>query len=197
MKRIFLFLLIVAATGLQGRAQVFSAGLKVGYDFTSSDVATEFRDAYNDLSIKLLKRCDVGLMARLNLGRFIVQPEASFGINSIWDDVAAQTNTLDKIQTCFADIQTVDVAVPVLVGYKIIDWDDNFCLKLFAGPEFHTTFGQAVESHSINISNFKLLGGVGFDFFSTLSVDMYYKVPFDDLPSTSQARMVLSAGLFL
>ena len=88
-KRIIVLLLIACGMFVPVRAQVIQMGLKFQYSTkTVEDMYSDIQYEYNNFSTEFLKKCDAGLLLRINIGRWItIQPEANFSISSVWDSV--------------------------------------------------------------------------------------------------------------
>jgi hypothetical protein len=157
-------LFVLAAFTFSGNAQNFlDAGLKAGLN--TSKLSTH-SDEYTPETINGYQ---FGAFARINLGRFYVQPEAYY--NSKGGEY------IDKVSPATINsfnLKSVDV--PVLLGLKIIN-KEAFNVRILAGPTFSFLTDKSVSINSQmtrdNLENsfFGWQYGVGADFlFLTLDV---------------------------
>ena len=171
-KRLFVLVILIAGTMGMANAQFFRLGLKVGYSTASIDelinnVSTEVQNA----NVDFLRQCDAGLMLRLNFGsRLYVQPEANFSISSVWSGVDSTADFFSTLSSAFDSLQSVNLSVPILVGFKIIDIENFLALRAFAGPEFYTSF-ETVSNGSFNFENYTVVGGLSIDLINFIYVD--------------------------
>jgi len=170
-KRIFVLSLLIISTMGIANAQFMRLGLKLGYSTTSVDelvnnVTTEVQNA----NVDFLRQCDLGLMVRFNIGsRLYIQPEANFSISSVWgsdstaDFMTVFNNALDSLQS-------INLSVPILVGFKLIDIENFMALRLFAGPEFYTTI-ETASNGGFNFKDYAIVAGAGIDLINFIYVD--------------------------
>lgn len=172
-KVLFLISMVFAMAGVS-HAQLLDMGIKLSYSSKDpQDIINNVQDQVSDFSnsTELLKQCQAGLIFRIHLGNHLyVQPEANFGLNSVWDSVEAQTNILDRISTGFGQIKSVNLNVPVLLGLKLLDLDGILNLRVFAGPEFYTSI-NGLSAGSFDFQTWSAIGGVGVDLLNFLTVD--------------------------
>ncbi len=189
-------LFILAVIAFTGRAQGFlDAGLKAGMN--TSKISTKMAD-YTSENISSYQ---FGAFARVNLGRFYIQPEAYS--NSKQGKVIKLDNLGVSTINSF-NLKTVDV--PVLFGLKIID-QKALNLRVLAGPTFSFVTSESVKGQltedNLKNSFFGWQYGVGVDFlFLSLDVrkesfsnNMYHTPNFDF--DTKNGTFVVSLGLKL
>ncbi len=171
-KRFFILAMLLIGSMGVANAQFLNLGLKVGYSTTSVDalinnVSTEVQNA----NVNFLRQCDLGLMVRLNIGsRFYLQPEANFSISSVWSEQDSTADFMTVVNHAMDSLQSVNLSIPALVGFKLVDIENFMAIRLFAGPEFYTTFETASNS-GFNFEDFAILAGVGVDLLNFLYVD--------------------------
>lgn len=182
-------LVIIGLIALTGKSQgFFDLGPKVGLN--TSKISTNVSD-YNPQTIN---NYSFGAFARINLGRFYVQPEAYY--NSKGGEYIDKVN-LSTINSF--DLKTVDV--PALLGIKIID-QKALNVRIMAGPVFSfvtdkSVRGQLTES-AIKDNFFGWQYGAGVDFlFLTLDARMEsYSSNLYDTPQfdSKNGTFVISLG---
>lgn len=174
MKKVFILFAMIFAMAGMSHAQLLDMGLKLSYGSQDpQDIINDVQGQVQDFSnaTAFLKQCNAGLMFRLNLGNHLyIQPEANFGLNSVWDSVEAQNNLLDRISTGFGQLKSVNLNVPVLVGLKLFDLDGLLDLRVFAGPEFYTTINSA-SNGGFDFQTWSAIAGVGVDLLNFVYVD--------------------------
>lgn len=185
-------LVIIGLIALTGKSQgFFDLGPKVGLN--TSKISTNVSD-YNPQTIN---NYSFGAFARINLGRFYVQPEAYY--NSKGGEYIDKVN-LSTINSF--DLKTVDV--PALLGIKIID-QKALNVRIMAGPVFSfvtdkSVRGQLTES-AIKDNFFGWQYGAGVDFlFLTLDARMEsYSNNLYDTPNfdSKNGNFVISLGVKL
>ncbi len=187
-------LLILVGFALSGKAQgAFDFGLKAGIN--TSKISTNMAD-YTPKAITIYQ---FGAFARINLGRFYIQPEAYS--NSKKGEVVRVDNVGLSTINSF-NLKTIDV--PALIGFKILD-QKAFNLRVLAGPVFSfltdkSAKGQLTEDNLKN-SFFGWQYGVGLDFL-ILSLDIrkeqfssnIYDTPNFDF-DTKNGTFVISLGV--
>ena len=187
----FSIILLLAVFALESNAQnFFDAGLKAG--LTTSKISTHISD-YNPETIN---NYSLGAFARLNLGRFYLQPEAYYNSKSGKIE-RISTSTINEF-----DLKTIDV--PALVGLKIIK-QETFNLRIMAGPVFSFVTDKSVKGQfsedKLRDNFFGWQYGAGVDFlFLTLDVRKEsYSNNFYDTPDfdTKNGIFVISLGLKL
>jgi len=187
----FSIILLLAVFALESNAQnFFDAGLKAG--LTTSKISTHISD-YNPETIN---NYSLGAFARLNLGRFYLQPEAYYNSKSGKIE-RISTSTINEF-----DLKTIDV--PALVGLKIIK-QETFNLRVMAGPVFSFVTDKSVKGQfsedKLRDNFFGWQYGAGVDFlFLTLDVRKEsYSNNFYDTPDfdTKNGIFVISLGLKL
>lgn len=182
-------LVIIGLIALTGKSQgFFDLGPKIGLN--TSKISTNVSD-YNPQTIN---NYSFGAFARINLGRFYVQPEAYY--NSKGGEYIDKVN-LSTINSF--DLKTVDV--PALLGIKIID-QKALNVRIMAGPVFSfvtdkSVRGQLTES-AIKDNFFGWQYGAGVDFlFLTLDARMEsYSSNLYDTPQfdSKNGTFVISLG---
>ena len=187
-------LIVLAVFTLTSRAQGFlDAGLKAGLN--TSKLSTHS----SDYTSETINGYQFGAFARINLGRFYVQPEAYY--NSKGGEY------IDKISPGTVNsfnLKSIDV--PALLGFKIID-QKPFNLRILAGPTFSFLTNKSVKGQMTkdNLENsfFGWQYGVGADFlFMTLDVrKVSYSKDFYSTPNfnfdSKNGTFVISLGVKL
>jgi hypothetical protein len=187
-------LLILVGFALSAKAQgAFDFGLKAGMN--TSKISTNMAD----YTPKTISSYQFGAFARINLGRFYIQPEAYS--NSKKGEVVRVDNVGLSTINSF-NLKTIDV--PALLGFKILD-QKAFNLRVLAGPVFSfltdkSAKGQLTEDNLKN-SFFGWQYGVGLDFL-ILSLDIrkeqfssnLYDTPNFDF-DTKNGTFVISLGV--
>jgi len=189
-KLTILFVLLVFA--LTGKAQGgLDFGLKAGLN--TSKISTDL----DDYTPQTVNNYLAGAFARINFGRFHIQPEAYFSSKG------GEVETGDALKTVQSfDLSTVDV--PVLLGFKLID-KKPIALRINAGPLFSFVTSKSVSDQ---LSKDKIIDncfgwqyGAGLDFmFLSLDARMEsYSKNLYDAPdfNSKNGTFVLSLGVKL
>ena len=187
-------LIVLAVFTFTGNAQgLFDAGLKAGIN--TSKISTQMAD-YTPQTINSYQ---FGAFARINFGRFYVQPEAYYNSKGGEYIDKLSPSTINSF-----NLKTVDV--PALLGLKIID-KKSYNLRILAGPTFSFLTSKSVSPQltKANLENsfFGWQYGAGVDFlFLTLDVrkesfsNNFYTAPSIDL-NTKNGTFVISLGVKL
>lgn len=192
MKKLTILIVLAAFAWVANAQEFFDGGIKAGLN--TSKISTDMSD-YTPQSIN---NYSFGAFARINIGRFYIQPEAYY--NSKGGEVIDHVN-MDAVNSF--DYKTVDV--PALLGIKLIE-QKAFNLRVLAGPVFSfvtdkSLKGQAFTESGLKNNFFGWQYGAGVDFlFLTLdarmesySNDLYDAPDFD----TKNGTFVVSLGLKL
>lgn len=191
MKKLTIILLL-ALFALTGNAQkFFTAGLKAGIN--SSKISLN----KNDFTAQTINNYLFGAFARVDLGRFYIQPEAYYNSKG-----GEYIDRIDETIINSFNLNTIDV--PALVGLKIIK-QEAFNLRIMAGPVFSFETDKSAKGQLTkeNIENnfFGWQYGAGIDFlFLTFDARMeshsnsiYNSPDFD----TKNGNFVVSLGIKL
>jgi len=189
MKKITI-ILIFTVFAFAGMAQdFFDAGLKAGLN--SSKMSTHL----SDYTPQTVNNYQFGAFARINIGRFYVQPEVYYSSKG-----GEEINKVDASTINSFDLKSVDV--PALLGLKIIN-QKAFNLRILGGPVFSFMTDKSVEGQFTKdkLKN-SLLGwqyGAGVDFlFLTFDARMEsYSDNFYENIGLKNGTFVLSLGLKL
>lgn len=183
---------VFAVFAWTGNAQGFlDAGIKAGIN------ASKISANIDDYNAQTINKYLFGAFARINIGRFYIQPEAYY--NSKGGEYIDEVNasTINSF-----DLKTIDV--PALIGIKLID-QKALNLRIMAGPVFSfvtdkSVKGQLTES-AMKDNFFGWQYGAGVDFlFLTLDArmetysDNLYETPKFD---SNSGMFVLSLGVKL
>jgi len=192
MKKLTLLFILALFIGVAQAQDLFDAGLKAGLN--TSKISTHISD-YTPQSIN---NYSVGAFARINLGRFYIQPEAYY--NSKGGEYIDKIN-LSTVNSF--DLKAVDV--PALLGLKLVN-QKSFNLRILAGPVFSIVTDKSVKGQVFTESGLKdnFFGwqyGAGVDIlFVTLdarmqsySSDLYSSPDF----SSKNGTFVISLGVKL
>jgi hypothetical protein len=185
-------IIILAVFTLTGNAQgFFDFGPKIGIN--TSKMSTNVSD-YNPQTISNFQ---VGAFARINLGRFYIQPEAYYNTKSgeYIDNVNASTINSFNLHS---------VDVPALLGFKIIN-QKALNVRIMTGPVLSILTDKSVKGQftedNLKNSVFAWQYGAGVDFlFLTLDARMEsHSSNFYDSPTfnTSNGNFVISLGVKL
>ncbi|MBQ9587419.1 MAG: hypothetical protein IJR26_06150 [Bacteroidales bacterium] len=172
MKKHFLIFALLCCTAFVANAQLFQLGLKAQYATKSLDeLRTDLEYTYTNKSTDILRYSNVGLMARLNLGRWVtLQPEANISVSAVWDTVAQQGNFFNQAAWAFQNANTINLTIPVLAAVHLLKFENTLDLRLFAGPEFYTTI-KGVQEGEVDFNSYSVVVGVGIDLLNVIYVD--------------------------
>lgn len=186
-------IIILAVFTLTGNAQgVFDFGPKIGIN--TSKISSNVSD-YNPQTIN---KFQFGAFARINMGRFYIQPEAYY--NSKGGEY------VDKVDaTTINSFNLHSIDVPALLGFKIIN-QKAVNLRIMTGPVLSILTDKSVSGNQFTEANLKnsvfaWQYGAGIDFlFLTLDARMEsHSNNFYDSPdfNTKNGNFVISLGLKL
>jgi hypothetical protein len=184
--------LVLAAFALTAEAQdVFTAGIKAGINTSKISVNK------NDYTPQSINNYLFGAFARINIGRFYLQPEAYYNSKG-----GEYIDKIDQSVVNKFDLKTVDV--PALLGFKIIK-QEAINLRIMGGPVFSFETDKSVKGQFVkeNIENsfFGWQYGAGVDFLF-LTLDARIESPGSSLYdspdfNTKNSHYVVSLGIKL
>jgi len=194
MKKLTILIIFAAFTITVNAQGFFDIGPKVG--FNTSKMTTNMAD----YTPKTNTSYQFGAFARINFGRFYIQPEVYS--NSKKGEVVSLSNGISTVNSF--NLKTVDV--PALLGIKIIN-QKPFNVRVMAGPVFSFLMDKSVKGQftedNLKNSFFGWQYGVGVDFlFLTLDArkesfsNNLYSAPNLDF-NTKNGTFVISLGLKL
>jgi opacity protein-like surface antigen len=160
----FILIIALAMFTFNSHAQGFlDAGLKAGLSTSKLSIDMD------DYTPENVNKYMFGAFARLNFGRFYIQPEAYYNSKGgeFIDEVNASTVNSFNLKA---------VDVPVLAGFKIFN-KEAFNLRINAGPVFSFVTDKSVKGQfttdNIEDSFFGWQYGAGVDFlFLTFDLRM-------------------------
>ncbi len=174
MRRCIYSLIVLLVTSVALFSQV-SLRPQVGVNFASFD--------YESVHGSIKGKTGLHFGADLQIGRpFYVQPGLSFSTTKL------------QIEN-FGDIEVSKIDVPIMIGLKLLQDDDQkaFGLRLFAGPNFAFNVSEKIDGvfsdiTKDDIKNFYVSAiiGAGLD-FSILFVDIGYKIGITKFIETQKA----------
>ena len=175
MKKILFVVILFLAVQLSYAISPVNIGLKAGY--TTSKITTSL-DQFNDGSVSNFL---VGAFARVNLGKWYVQPEAYFSSKG---GELSDVNSSESF-----DLKTIDV--PVLLGYKVFQVA-SMNVRVNAGPVFSfvtdkdgdTSGSSPFDPDHIKDNYVGIQYGAGIDFLF-LSLDARMENSLGDIHSGS------------
>lgn len=164
---IALFMVSVLSAG----AQVFSFGVKTGYNVTLPTDIT-IGELGNAFSIKngMQHGFHVGLFGRIGY-RFHVQPEVNYSYSNY------------HIATSYADVRQFTIStveIPILAAYSAVN-TNMFKLRFMAGPKFSINAGSTkpkAEEEVVEVIRDARIGldcGLGFDIWR-VTIDVRYNL---------------------
>lgn len=165
MKRFCTILLLMTALGCQ--AQILQKGIKINYGLNS--FLTQM-DVY-DWKVELTNNGDFGVMGRVNVWKLYLQPEVYFGINSWRNDQGDTKTSVSDLVSGWT--KSVNLTIPMLLGYKIDSTEGRSNARVFAGPVFNKLVGSQDD-----YKMFSSVIGMGVDLVGTVSVDARYMLMF-------------------
>jgi hypothetical protein len=167
--------LLFATTGF---AQ-FSFGAKGAVNFS------KFSTNLDELKTNRNPGFDLGFFARVGISKLYVQPELVYSFTS---------TDFDTVVDDMKNIKSSSIDVPVLVGYKLLDFK-AFNLRAFLGPRFsfvvHDNFKDSFKSAAFNFAG---QAGLGFDLFM-FTVDFRYDYTFTKTASATETASVNNGNL--
>jgi hypothetical protein len=191
MKKLTILFVLAVFAWVANAQEFFDGGLKAG--LSTSKISTHI----SDYTPQTINNYSFGAFARINLGRFYIQPEAYYNSKGGEYIDELSVSTINSF-----DLKAVDV--PALLGLKIID-QKAFNLRILAGPVFSFVTDKSVKGQfteaGLKDNFFGWQYGAGVDFlFLTLdarmqsySDDIYTSPDFD----TKNGTFVISLGLKL
>ena len=194
MKKTFLLiaaLLMMGSAAFAGGPIDFSIGPKVGYktaklSYDKADIQSGFANHFT-----------VGIFGRVEIGGFYVQPEVlwfkdsnafNFDTNIEQDSIIGGITIPSGADMTFT-LNSMNIQVPVLIGYKYEIIDDLLAIRAQVGPTLNFTIPQKTyataigSSEPVEINNdtfdtksigFGLQGGLGVDVLDNITLDINY-----------------------
>ena len=193
MKKTFLLIaaaLLIGSSVYAGGGFDLAIGPKVGYQTAKLSYQKE------DIKAGFANSFTAGLFGRITIGRFYVQPEAMyFQTEKLFSlDVQNVGQGLLPEENVNFTLNTMNLQVPVLLGFKVIDLD-LIALRVHAGPTanftlasktlFDHTYTLTNEGESITLNKddqafdtksiaWGVQAGVGLDILSRITLDVNY-----------------------
>lgn len=176
MRKLFLLLVVLAASASLASAQIIKFGVKGGVNINSSEFVLNNGSIKNQVleSVKNYAGYHVGFMTRINLAAIYVQGDVLYVRNSYAYDIKGGQ----------LKVKENKLSVPVVAGLNIL------FLRVYAGPKFDFDLSNNLKKSIGNSDAIKetfdnrWLGyqlGVGADLFNRISVDLsyngYFKAP--------------------
>jgi hypothetical protein len=178
MKKIAILSIAAFFVAVSANAQLFQYGIKAGVNFSSismDDITgiTDGTEAYSLVTGETVTGYQVGLMTRVNIAMFFVQPELYFNAvgGSVEQVVEGGTNEMLNVQFNRFDI-------PLLVGVKLGP------ARINAGPVGTAVISSSTSELTAVAGNLETLAdgltwgfqaGVGADLFKKLAIDLRYE----------------------
>jgi len=153
MKKILLLIVVSLFLSTTMMAQILpNFGIKGG--LTTSKISTNLSETFSSDNALGYQ---VGLFARLNLGKFYIQPELVYNHRSTSLDYTIKPNIDfdDKSLGVQSEVKIGSFDIPVLLGFKIIK-SRLIGVRIFAGPEisFATNKSLTYQYSTSNGSDF-------------------------------------------
>ena len=166
-------------------------GINYNYNFHAyGDIGSE--DVFVD---KLIGHSMLGINVRFPIGAFIyIEPQIKAGIESDWKLVSEQSGFFNQLSTCFKNVQTIHLDIPIIVGgiYRLDG--PPIAFRGYTGGQLCPIF--ETKKSFVNLSNkpsFAVLFGIGLD-LGSLSADFYYRKQLTEGP-LSVSGCSVSVGL--
>lgn len=194
MKKTFLLIaaaLLIGSSVYAGGGFDLAIGPKVGYQTAKLSYQKE------DIKAGFANSFTAGLFGRITIGRFYVQPEAMyFQTEKLFSlDVQNVGQGLLPEENVNFTLNTMNLQVPVLLGFKVIDLD-LIALRVHAGPTANFTLASKTlfdhtytltpnDGESITLDKddqafdtksiaWGVQAGVGLDILSRITLDVNY-----------------------
>lgn len=162
---------------VSANAQLFQYGLKAGVNFSSismDDVTgiTDGASTYDLITGESATGYQVGLMTRVNVAMFFVQPELYFNATGGTVEQVVENGTNELLEVKFNRFD-----IPLLVGVKLGP------ARINAGPVGSAVISSVNELKEISPDLETLTGGltwgfqagIGVDLFKMLAIDLRYE----------------------
>jgi len=150
-------------------------GLRFDYNFQ----ANSFVGTKDVLMNDFFSHTMFGIVLRIPIGAFFyVEPQIKAGIESDWELVAEEKYFLDRLSTCFDNVQAIHLEAPLIVGgiYRFKNADDA-AVRAYMGGQYCPIIKTRIAADDPNrISYFAALFGLGLD-MGLLSLDLSYRKP--------------------
>ncbi|MDF1572569.1 MAG: porin family protein [Bacteroidales bacterium] len=177
MKKIAFISIAVLFLSLSAQAQLFQFGIKGGINFSTLQMddikgISDGSQVYDLVTGESVTGYQVGLMSRVNVAMFFVQPELYFNTTGGMVEQVVQNGANELLEVKFNRID-----IPLLVGVKVGP------ARINAGPVGSAMINSVNELKSISQDLETLTGGltwgyqagVGIDLFKKLAIDLRYE----------------------
>ncbi len=175
MKKIAILSIAAVFVAVSANAQLFQYGLKAGVNFSSipmDDITgiTDGSEVYNLVTGETVAGYQVGLMTRVNIAMFFVQPELYFNVvgGSVEQVVQGVTNENEMLNVQFSRFD-----IPLLVGVKLGP------ARINAGPVGSAVVSSVNDLVEISPDLETLTGGLTWGFQAGVGVDLFKKLAID------------------
>ena len=178
MKKLFFVTITAMFMFVSANAQLFQYGLKAGVNFSTISMAditgiSTGLEVYDLMTGESATGYQLGIMTRINVAMFFVQPEVYYNVAAGSVQKVAEGGV-----TTLLDIQFNRIDIPLLVGVKLGP------ARLNAGPVGSIVLSSTneiidlVDAGAESLSNDFTWGfqaGIGLDLFKKISVDARYE----------------------
>ncbi len=173
MKKIAILSIAAFFVAVSANAQLFQYGIKAGVNFSSismDDITgiTDGTEVYNLVTGETVTGYQVGLMTRVNIAMFFVQPELYFNA------VGGSVEQVYEIGTSeLLNVQFNRFDIPLLVGMKLGP------ARINAGPVGSAVISSVNELKEISQDLATLTDGLTWGFQAGVGVDLFKKLAID------------------
>ncbi len=171
MRKIAILSIAAVFVAVSANAQLFQYGLKAGVNFSSISMddipgISDGNDVYSLVTGETVTGYQVGLMTRINIAMFFVQPELYF--NAVAGSVEQVGGSNELLEVKFKRFD-----IPLLVGLKFGP------ARINAGPVGSAVISSMNDLVEISQDLETLTGGLTWGYQAGIGVDLFKKLAID------------------
>lgn len=195
MKRFFSIVTLLLISGILHAQETVSLGVSVGMNMSSLPSVRKNDTVVIDISNQAVKGYQAGLVLRIPVKRFVIQPELFFAMkggdityNFSKPDSATLVNSFTK------KVRIYNIDIPIMVGFKLVD-KESFKMRLMAGPVASLIIDKTVDFNAtgvhadlaktdLNSVIWNVQTGIGLDIWK-FTIDARYEFGLSELSKVS------------
>jgi hypothetical protein len=180
MKKILLSLLMLICIDIGCQAQ-----LKGGVLLGLQPVQINEDDKLNleqvpGIAANILNNTTAGFFVRVDfLKHFYAQWDFNASIDADWAYVSEGNSIVEDFSRVFENPNKLKLDAPLYLGGYLLR-KKNFAIRAFVSPQFKIKLNKNFDYSPINFNDFSFNTGVGIDFLKYLTLNLNYRIPFQN-----------------
>lgn len=180
MKRILLLFLMFLCIDVGCQAQI-----KGGFLLGLQPVQINANESLNSeqvsgITANMLKNTTLGFCVRVDfLKYFYAQWDLNASIDADWAYVSEGNSIVEDFSRVFENPNKLKLDAPLYLGGYLLR-KKNFAIRAFVSPQFKIKLNKNFDYSPINFNDFSFNTGVGIDFLKYLTLNLNYRIPFQN-----------------